>query len=337
MLLNKTDPAQVERYNHFVRTSPYAFFTQDMSWAKVKSNWIPEYIYLEDESGNIRASLSVLMVEAVPGKMLMYASRGPLCDFYDMDTVEELISEAGELAKKYNAFLLRMDPLVREDDDLVQKYRDKGYIFRSKGTPSHSFIQPRCNMMFDLEGLPADEDVISILTSKERTKARRSYKDGVKTHFSVGENVPDDELQTFYDLTEIMAARQGITHRPKEYFERLLKAYPDSRLYSSDLDGEVLCSSICIPYGEYVHYIYSASSNARRNVRSVEQMLYEELQWTHSMGKRYLDLGGIFEADESDSLYLFKRGLTGEKGLVTSIGELDVVYDREAYEIYVNR
>ena len=120
-ILNKNDKDAVAGYNEFVRSSPHTHTMQDMSWAEVKNNWSSDYIYLE-ENGKITAAMSVLGIKAVDDKTFLYAPRGPVCDFYDTDTVKALIEEAKPLFEKHNAFLLRLDPCVKRDEELADKY-----------------------------------------------------------------------------------------------------------------------------------------------------------------------------------------------------------------------
>ena len=152
-----------------------------------------------------------------------------------------------------------------------------------------------------------------------------------------GKNVTDQEVDIFYDLIEVMAERQGINHRPQTYYKRLLKAYPDARLYFIKHEDDYLAGSISIPYGKKVAYLYAATSNVKRNYRGGDLLIFEQIKWTHSIGKRYFDFGGVFSDDDNDGLYGFKKGFTGEEGLFKFIGELDVVYNEEKYQEYLQK
>lgn len=343
MILDQNNLEEVNKYNEFVRKNKYAKFTQDTAWAHVKNNWKGEYVYLTNAEGEIRAALSIIMVEAVPGAMFMYAPRGPICDFYDTETVRELIEATKPLAEKYNAFLLRMDPEVLEDDQLVEKYRDLGFTFRSKETDLHAFIQPRWNVMLDLDKheIEGDKDDpeygLNIFKSSMRNKLRKGMKKGCEVLYSEGRDVKDQEIDIFYELTEIMAERQGINHRPKAYYKRLFEAYPDARLYLIKHEDDYLGGSISIPFGEKVTYLYAATSNVKRNYKAGDLLILEIIRWTHSLGKRYFDFGGVFSDDDSDGLYRFKKGFAGEEGLFKYIGELDVVYNEEKYQEYLKK
>lgn len=318
----------LKRYNDFVRNSQYARPMQDTNWSKIKSNWTHDYVYLE-ENKQIIAAMSVIGIKNTNGKHFLYAPRGPVCDFRDTKIVESLINEAEPLKDKYDAFLLRMDPELNFDEKLVYDYRKLGYDFRSVGLDTHSFTQPRYNMIIDLTCHDEDE-IFKNFSSKGRYNVRKSIRSGIKTI-----NRTDGEgLNIFYELTKIMAERQEIGHRPKDYYERLIK-YLGGELFISYFEDKALSASLLIPYGKKVYYLYAASSNEMRNKMPNYNMIWEEIKWSIENGFDYLDLGGTFSLDSKDGLYRFKQSFCYPDKYSNFIGELDVVYDREKYEEFL--
>lgn len=318
----------LKRYNDFVRSSEYGRPMQDTNWSKIKNNWTHDYVYLE-ENKQIIAAMSVIGIKNTNGKHFLYAPRGPVCDFKDTKLVEALIKEAEPLKDKYDAFLLRMDPELNFDEKLVYDYRKLGYDFRSVGLDTHSFTQPRYNMIIDLTS--RDEDgIFESFSSKGRYNVRKSIRSGIKTV-----NKTDEEsLDIFYELTKIMAERQEIGHRPKDYYERLIK-YLGGEIFVSYFEDKPLSASLLIPYGKKVYYLYAASSNEMRNKMPNYNMIWEEIKWTVANGYDYLDLGGTFSLDTNDGLYRFKQAFCYPDKYSNFIGELDVVYDREKYERFL--
>ncbi len=55
-----------------------------------------------------------LMTRKVPGigRNLMYGCRGPVCDLDDRETFAQLLDGAKALAKKYKAYVIKIDPDV---------------------------------------------------------------------------------------------------------------------------------------------------------------------------------------------------------------------------------
>ena len=79
-ILDLSNSEEVARYKEFVASSPYGHVMQSLNWAKVKNNWDSDYVYLQDDAGNITAALSILSVKNDGEHAFMYAPRGPVCD-----------------------------------------------------------------------------------------------------------------------------------------------------------------------------------------------------------------------------------------------------------------
>jgi serine/alanine adding enzyme len=320
----------LKRYKEFLKDNPYAKPMQDPNWGKVKENWTQDLVYVEVNK-QIVAAMSVIGIKNTNGKHFLYAPRGPVCDFKDYKLVDELIKEAEPLKDKYDAFLLRMDPEFIFEERPIHEYKKMGYDFRSIGEDIHSFTQPRYNMIVDTKGHD-EESLLNSFSSKGRYNIRKSIRSDIYTKLETNEKT----LDKFYELTTIMAERQGINHRPKEYFQRLID-YFDGQIFTSYYEDKALSASLLIPYNDKVYYLYAASSNEMRNKMPNYNMIWEELKWTMENGYRYLDLGGTFSLDDKDGLYKFKEHFCYPHKYSAFIGELDVVYDREKYQEFLNQ
>lgn len=318
----------LKRYNDFVRSSEFARPMQDTNWSKIKNNWTHDYVYIE-ENKQIIAAMSIIGIKNTNGKHFLYAPRGPVCDFKNTKLVEALIKEAEPLREKYDAFLLRMDPELNFDEKLVYDYRKMGYDFRTVGVDTHSFTQPRYNMIIDLSCQDEDE-IFESFSPKGRYNIRKSIRSEIKTI----RNTNKESLDIFYELTKIMAERQGIGHRPKDYYQRLIE-YLGGEIFVTSFEDKPLSASLLIPYGKKVYYLYAASSNEMRNKMPNYNMVWEEIRWCLENGYYYLDLGGTFSLDTNDGLYRFKQSFCYPDKYSNFIGELDVVYDREKYEEFL--
>lgn len=317
-----------ERYKEFVRNSEFGKPMQDPAWAKIKNNWTSDYVYIE-ENKQIIAAMSIIGIQNPNGKYFLYAPRGPVCDFKNYDLVDSLIKEAEVLKDKYQAFLLRMDPEIIFDEKAVYEYEKRGYDFRTYGTDSHSFTQPRYNMILPISGMTEDE-LFESFSSATRRNIRKSYRNDIKTIQETNEKT----LDKFFELTKIMADRQEIGHRPKEYFQRLIDNL-DGTIFTSYFEDQALAASLLVPYGNKVYYLYAASSNEMRNKMPNFNMIWEEIKWCRENGYDYFDFGGTFSLDSKDGLYRFKEGFCYPDRYSNFIGELDVVYDKEKYEEFL--
>lgn len=329
MILDINNADEVKKYETFIKTNEHRFLTQDMAWAKIKNNWSEDYVYLEKD-GAIYAAMSILSIKAVDGKYLLYANRGPVCDIYDKVTVLALLEEVKKLDKYKDAFLLRFDPAVVYDEKLARLYKDTELKIRTRGTDEHSFIQPRRNAIIDIS--KSEDDVLASFHSKTRYNIRLSYRKGVTTRLSQ----LDDDLDIFFEETKVMAERNGITYRPKEYFKRLIDNY-NAKIFLSDFEGTPLSSAILIMYKDYAWYMYGASNNLHRNYMPNYQMQWEMIKYAKEHGATRYDFGGIFKLDDEDGLYRFKRGFINDEDFTEYIGEFDLILDDDAYKKYLEQ
>ena len=323
-ILDRNNKEEVNKYNKFLKESKYTRMTQDLNWKEIKNNWDNVEVFLK-ENGEIVAAMSCLYIKIDDDKTFFYAPRGPVCDFYDRETVEKLIDSLKDFMKEKNAVLLRMDPEVVYDEKLLDIYEGK---LRTRGLGERKFSQLRNNMIMDIKG-KTEEEVFENLHKKARYNIRLSDRKGIKTRVSTDEK----DIDVFYDLTKIMSQRQGISHRPKDYFKRLLK-YFDTRIFISEYEGKPLSAAICIKYKKRMFYIYGASSNEHRNRMPNFNMQWAMIKYAIEEGCDEYDLGGVYVLNDSSGLYRFKRQFAQ---VVEYIGEYDYVLDKKAYEKFLNR
>ena len=111
----------IEKYNEFLEKHDRCNFQQSVAWGKVKEAWINEIVLAEDKDGNIVGSVSVLIRKIPIFGNMMYVSRGPICDIHDKKVLSDLTDSLKELAKKYKAFILKMEPDIKSND---QEFED---------------------------------------------------------------------------------------------------------------------------------------------------------------------------------------------------------------------
>ncbi len=331
-ILDRTNKEEVAKYNNFVRSREHVSALQDLNWGKVKEGeWSTEAVYLE-KNGNITAAMTLLIRKFVKGISIIYAPRGPVVDIEDVALVKELIEEVKPLAKKYNAFVLKMDPEEVYDEKIESMYKKSGFKVRNKNHEKHEFIQPIYNMILRLNGR-TEEEIFKGYSEKTRYNIRVAEKKGVTVRWS--RDVED--IKKFYELSEITAKRDKISLRSLEYYTRLLEAYGEQhlRVYVAEHEGEALSAAIALNYGGKLFYIYGASSNEKRNLMPNYLMQQTMIRWALETGCAEYDFGGVFEMDKSNGLYRFKEGFCHQEGVTKFIGEIDYVYKKSVYFAFV--
>ena len=326
MILDKNNEKLLEKYNNFVKTSPYGHFQQDLRWADLKSAWDSVYFYIEEED-EIRVALSVIYIrDKKAGKNFFYGPRGPVCAPNNIDYFKKLIGESREFAKENDGFLLRIDPYLPYDLKIDDSFKKSGLIFRRDKMRSS---QPILNMVLDINGR-SEEEILGIFSKNTRKHLRKSYKDGIETKI-----LNEEGINILYGQIEETAIRAKIGHRPYEYFKKLYELFKDEiRLSVAFYEGKPVCASLLLCYGNRATSLYGGSSNEYKNMGQNYQLNFEEIKYAIENNIRYYDMGGIFETDGTDGLYNFKKKFT-EDNVFETVGEIDRVIDPDVYDLYM--
>ena len=293
-----TDDESKKQYKRFLEENERCNFQQSLEWAEVKKpNWIPEVISAEDEEKNIIGSLCVWIRKIPIFGNIMYAPRGPVCDVHDLAILKQLTDGAKELAKKYKAIVLRIEPDVESDD---QVFRDivtnLGYHIKDDAKDFMDEIQPRYVFRLDIKG-KTEEEVMAGFHQKWRYNIRLAGRKGV----TVKEGTRED-LKDFHRIMMETGARDGFIIRPLEYFEKMydnlapdhmkvLMAYYEGKPISGVVDephpqyglyrfkkgfgGKFteFLGEIYIPYKPFTYKLYKISEKLFRNLRQIKMNL----------------------------------------------------------------
>ena len=251
---------EVSEYNKFVNNYSMAPITQDARWASVKEDWDNTLCALYKDNKIVAASL--LLIKTFPLNLKMiYAPKGFLIDYTDKKVLLEFTKGIKEYAKKINAFVVKIDPLIAlseeyydtllgKDTKVSPKNYSKESILKIKNLKecgyNHcgfkkevgAYIQPRFNMAISL----IDKDN-KILTEKElidsfKRNAKRYHGDfqdkrGVSFICSHDTTYLDD----FYRIIESTEKRQNVSLRNKEYFKKIMESFKDDAyMYIARID-----------------------------------------------------------------------------------------------------
>ena len=302
---------------------------QTSMWKDVKNNWGFDAVVVRDRDGNIKGSVAVLNQKVpVIGTSLLYAPRGPVCDFDDEETVRELKKGVDELAKKYKAHEFKCDPdaLITETG-LLNLLTEMGFE-RNYGPDGFEGIQPRFNYRIYLNGRTEDE-IFMNLSQPCRRKTRIAMKKGVEIKV-----VGRDMLPTFHHIMEVTGERDNFNIRPLSYFEALYDAFGENvRLYMGFYEGEPVCGAITTNFGGKVCYVYGASDNNHRDVMPNYLMQWEMIKWAVETDARIYDFQGVSgnispENNPRFGLYQFKNSFNGS--MDENLGEFNFVYNKGA-------
>lgn len=318
-------------FDAFVESHENGHFLQTSLWARVKDDWKWFGVICKDDSGKITGTMGVLLrkISKLPYHM-MYAPRGPVCDFNDKETFSALVEAAKQEGKKYNAYELKIDKDVPVDNE---EYRaialSNGFRFKER-TINFEDFQCRYVIRIHINGRTEDE-VFAAFHSDHRRKIRIALKNNVEVKIHGSE-----KADVFYSLMKETCERDGFELRSAEYFAKILDCFGEkARLYLAYYEGEPIAGAISVLWGDKVWYFYGASSNSNRNVMPNYLMQWEMIKWAIEEGCRIYDFRGVAGViDESNplfGLYRFKHRFNGD--YVEFMGEMDLITKPAAAKI----
>lgn len=301
-------------YEEFVQNHPKGHFCQSEKWAQLKYNWKHEVVTAEDENGNIKGMMSILIrkMPVVPYTM-MYAPRGPVCDVHDKETIMELTKKVKELAKKHKAYVMKIDPDVSvEDKEFMNIMSECGYKLQKTGK-NFEGIQPKFVFRLNVEG-KTEEEIFAQFHTENRRKIRIARdKAGVEVKIGTREDLPE-----FHKIMVETGLRDKFVVRTLEYFQKMYDVFaPENlRLYCAYIDGKMIAGTVAILYGDKVWYLYGASSNDNRKAMPNYLLQWEMIRWSIEAGCKIYDFRGVSGDISEDNplygLYRFKKRFGGD-------------------------
>lgn len=303
---------------------------QSPQWAEVKSFWENEVVTVEDEKGNIKGSMS-LLIRKIPilPFTIMYSPRGPVCDSHDAQTIKGLLEKCRLLAKKYKSYVLKMDPDIEiEDTQFEQIVKDIGFKV-SRGLKNYEGIQPRFVFRLDLRNKTEDE-IMQDFHHKVRYNIRLSERKGV-----VIKTGSREDVEIFHRMIVETGIRDNFVVRGKEYYEKVFDVFsPDHvRVFLAYYEDKPIAGTVAILYGNKCWYLYGASIDEHRNLMPNYLLQWNMIKWAIESGCDIYDFRGVpGDTDESNPMYGLYKFKVGFKGKFTEfIGMLDYVFNPFIY------
>ena len=311
MNLSKNEEEQLKK---FLNENPKTNFLQSPEWAKVKTEWENEFIIVKDDKGEIKGTMSILL-RKVPifKRYIMYAPRGFVCDPHDKETLKKLFEEAKKIAKKYKAFIFKLDPDISvEDKEFAQIVEELGIKTKKNIKNIKQVIQPKYVFRLKVKD-KTEEELLKSFHEKTRYNIRLSARKGV----TVREGTRDD-LKTFYDVMVATGKRDGFFIRQISYFEKVYDEMgPEHvKILFAEYEGKPIATVLPILYGNKVWYLYGGSTNEHRNLMATYLMQWEMIKWAVQSKCEWYDFRGVSgfkdPNDPQYGVYKFKKGFNGD-------------------------
>ena len=323
----------ISRYTEFLEKNERCNFQQSIEWQKVKSNWQHEIVLSEDTNGNMVGAISVLIRKFPIFGNFMYVSRGPICDIHNERILKDLTDGLKELAKKYKAFTLKMEPDVKSDDEEFKKIIQKlGFQINENVKTFADAIQPRYVFRLDIKGKTEDE-----VFNNFHQKTRYNIRLATKKNVIIKEGKRED-LKDFHKIMEVTGKRDDFMIRPLKYFEKMYDELGSKhiKLLMAYYEDKPISGIIDINYGNKIWYLYGASSNEYRNLMPNYLLQWEMIKEAIRENKDVYDFRGVCGiVDESHpqyGLYRFKKGFGAD--FTEFVGEIYINFKPITYKFY---
>ena len=318
----------------FLEQSSYGNFMQSSYWAEIKNNWIHTHITVKNKHGMIDGMM-LLLIKRIPilNTALLYAPRGPVCDMHNTDVLYRLKQEILKVQCQYNAFMLKIDPMIEDTDSKsIENLCTLGFEHHWE-RDGYDTVQCRENYVLDIGGHTQDE-IFNSFKPKWRYNIRLAQKKGV-----VCRPYGVERLDDFCRLMQETSERDGFKMRSKAYFEKmLLNMNGHCRLYMCYWNDIPLSGAIAVNYAGKTCYVYGASSNEHRNLMPNYLMQWTMIQWAMETDCCLYDFQGIpYYTDKTHpnyGVYRFKQGFNGR--VLRYAGEFDYVF-RPTMNEFVHR
>lgn len=331
--MSLVDENNIEEYKEFLQTNERAHFLQSPEWAKVKTSWKNETVLALDENKKIVGSLSIHIRKIPVFGNIMYSPRGPVCDIHNVKVLKDLTDGAKELAKKYNAFVLKIEPdILSSDSEFRNIVSSLDYKIKDDAKNFKEEIQPRYVFRLDIKGKTEDE-IFKAFHEKTRYNVRLATKKGVQVRIG-----SKDDLKDFHKIMIETGSRDGFIIRSLEYFEKMYDemAPKHMQIYMAYYQDKPVAGTLEMHYGNKTWYLYGASSNEYRNVMPNYLLQWEMIKDALKRGSDIFDFRGVSGVvDENHpqyGLYRFKKGFNAE--FTEFIGEVYIPFKPIVYKVY---
>lgn len=320
-------------WDHFLETIPATGFMQSSWWAEFRlASGYEHFGAILKHDGTILGGAVVMRFSYAPDSCFYYIPEGPVLPDDE---------DAGEV---FDAVLAAIDEQRRVESLTVSHLRVEPRwqlppppflsAFRTPGVRDE-YVEPRNTLCIDLR--PSEEEILAQMKPKGRYNIHVAQRHGV----AVVEDASEQGLADFLGIYVDMAARQGISPKPPDYFEQLrdlLLSHGAGSILFAEHQRTRLAAALVVYFGRRATYFFGASLARGRYVMAPYLLHFELMRRAKARGCEWYDLWGIAPEDEPDhpwrDITTFKRKFGGQA--IALVPTLDYVYDAAAYEHYVH-
>lgn len=355
----------MNKWNQLISRLPNHHLLQTFEWGQVKAkyNWVPNYLVWEEQSykaytsdqldeldlldhSDIVAAALVfkrsIPIRGLAARMsILYAPKGPLMDWSDVNLRERVLISLESFAKQQGAIFLKLDPDVElgrgipggesevfnnGGQEVISALNRRGWRF------SADQIQFRNTVMIDLQS--SENDMLACMKQKTRYNIRLAERKGVTVRVGLMEDLP-----MLYEMYAETSLRDGFVIRDESYYRTVWESFMNQGMAKpliAEVDGEPVAALMLFWFANQAYYIYGMSRKVHREKMPTYLLQWEAIKRAKAMGCTAYDLWGapnIFDdSDRMWGVFRFKQGLGGE--VIRTLGAWDYTPNRLLYKLY---
>lgn len=238
---------------------------------------------------------------------------------------ESFFVEAKKIAEREGSVFLKIDPA---EESATEAAHAAGKMARL----AHA-VQPRQSVVLDLIGRSGDE-LLAAMREKTRYNIRLAERKGV-----IVKNIQSEGFETFWDLLQETATRDGFRTHAREYYAKMLAVRSDrfsNELFFAEYGGGVIAAALVNFYHPVsgdasAVYLHGASARSHREVMAPHLLQWRIIQEAKRRGCATYDFWGIDER-RWQGVTRFKRGFGGRE--IAYPQSIDIVYRSVIYAAY---
>lgn len=290
-------------WENFVLSSDQTNFLQSWRWGKFQESLGNIIIRLGffDQKNLVGVAL-LIKIKAKRGTYLECPG-GPIINWQDNKTVQEVLNLISSLTKKEKVSFIRIRPNI-----LTNSFKLSN--FRLVKSPMHLHAETTWVLNLD----KSEEKLLAQMRKNTRYSIKKANKLNIKV--SKSKNLADINL--LYDLQLETVKRKKFVPFTKKFLIKQFKTYQDTdqiQLFKASYKGKVLAIAMIHFYGKEAVYHYSGSSNQFRHIPASYAIQWQVIKTAKKLGIKRYNFWGY--TDDSKHRFfgpsLFKKGFGGYK------------------------
>lgn len=263
-------------------------------------------------------------------KFWWYSARGPVFGDGNGKAANFLVSKSREiLQNREKGLFWRLDPYLEKNDTDI--FTD---ISTVKATQDY---QPTDTLEIDLT--KSDDEILAEMKRKGRYNIKLATKKGVKFREILAENMSEQDLDDFYNLSNETTSRDGFSGHQKSYYKSFVNNLnPRAVLFFAEFEGKRIATAISTFCGDKAIYYFGASTSDKqyRNLMAPYGLQWFMMNFAKEQGCKTYDFLGISPENEPNHAYAgisdFKWKFGGYRKTYQS--GVEIVFDKFWYKVY---